>query len=94
MYSKILKFFFSISAFAVQFSNCQIIPFYFCVSNPDKKKKAARIFTIHILGCISLGNILIQKRIFCFFGKIQKGIINPMNPYAMKIQWINPNADS
>ena len=46
-------------------------------------------------GCISLGKILIRilnpkKRTFCFFGKIQKMIMNPMNLYAMKIQWINP----
>ena len=50
------------------------------------------------LGCISLGKILIRilypKTDFLFFGKIQKGILNPMNPCAMKIQWINPNPDS
>ena len=31
---------------------------------------------------------------FYFFGKIQKGIMNPMNPCLMKIQWINPNPNS
>ena len=50
------------------------------------------------IGCISLGKILIRilnpKTDLFFFGKIQKRIMNPMNPYAMKIQWINPNPDS
>ena len=35
-----------------------------------------------------------KNRFFRFFGKIQKGIMSPMNPCPTKVQWINPNPDS
>ena len=47
------------------------------------------------LGCISLGKILIRilnpKTDFLFPWQNPKR--DPMNPCAMKIQWINPNSD-
>ena len=50
------------------------------------------------IGCISSGKILIRmldpKADFLFLWQNQKRIMHPMNPYATKIQWINPNSDS
>ena len=57
------------------------------------------MYMYSVLGCISLGKILIRilnpKTDFLFLWQNPKrDYINPMNPCVMKIQWINPNRDS